>query len=148
MANLEIPLDISNIDRRLWMGACPPFDRDLPEIDMLVLCAREIQPKASEIAYRGQVLRCPLPDDRLTTDEMHAAVAAAKTVATARVAGRRVLITCMQGRNRSGLVTALSLGMTTRASPAQIIELIRKRRRHDALSNPHFCQIIERLVRR
>lgn len=145
-SHLEIPLDASNIARRLWMGACPPFDRDLPDFDLLVLCAHEIQP--DQLGYRGRILRCPLPDGPLNTTQLHSAVAAAKGVASALTAGRRVLVTCAQGRNRSGLVTALALGMTTKASAATIIEAIRRRRRPDALTNPHFCAIIKRMIDR
>src|SRR5690349_1357478 len=65
-------LDASNVATRLWIGGRPPFDRDLPGFDLLVLCARELQP--DHVAFHGTVIRCPLRDDILDHPELTRAV--------------------------------------------------------------------------
>ena len=55
------------------------------------------------------------------------------------MAGKRVLIRCQAGWNRSGLVMALTL-IKAGAQPQEAIDLIRKKRVPEALSNRHFEQ--------
>ena len=138
------PLDASNIARRLWVGGKPPFDRDLPQFDILTLCAEEIQP--THYAFHGIVIRCPLPDMALDDWQTQRALVTGKKVATHLVAGRTVLVTCAMGLNRSALVAALALGLVTRMSASAIIELIRARRDPDALGNRYFVSILQRYV--
>jgi hypothetical protein len=140
----EITLDASNIVKRLWVGSKPPMDRDLPEFDVLVLCAQEHQPR--ELGFRKHVIRVPLPDATLSTDELRRALAGSRSVAAALADGKRVLVTCHAGLNRSALVASLALGIVTRLEPQQIIDLMRARRHEDALHNSHFCEIITRFV--
>jgi protein-tyrosine phosphatase len=146
MAAHQERLDASNVATRLWVGGKPPFDRELPEFDLLVLCAQELQPR--EIAFHGRVLRCPLPDDVLDHQELRHTVLTAKDVGDALLASHRVLVTCAMGLNRSALVAALAMARATRMSAAEIIGRIRRRRSANALFNPHFQEIIKRLVRR
>jgi protein-tyrosine phosphatase len=143
-ASSETPLDASNIVRRLWIGGVPPFDRHLPEFDVLVLCARELQPES--LAFRGTVIRCPIRDADPTELEHKTVLAAGRAVAKALVGGHRVLVTCAAGRNRSGLVTGLALGLVTRMSATEIIALIRARRRPDCLTNPAFQRVLTQAV--
>lgn len=142
----DAPPDMSNIAPRLWVGAAPPFDRDLPDFDILVLCAREIQPPPEAMAFTKQVIRVPLPDAVLTVDEQRRALQAARWVAEALAAGRRVLVTCRAGLNRSALVASLALGMVTHMSAPQILALVRERRSATALHNPHFVDLITKYV--
>ena len=58
--------------------------------------------------------------------------------------GKRVLIRCQAGLNRSGLVTALVL-LAEGHSPQQAIELIREKRSEWALCNSDFVTYIESL---
>lgn len=139
-------LDASNIARRLWVGAAPPVDRSMPEFDLLVMCAREVQP--SEIAFRGTVLRCPLNDAVLAPRELSHALMTGRSVAGALQRGRRVLVTCAAGRNRSALVAGLALGIATTMPPQEIVSLIRQRRSPDCLSNPYFVDVMMRYLRR
>lgn len=142
----EVSLDASSVAPRLWVGGVPPFDVDLPKIDVLVLCARELQPPANEIAFHGRTFHCPLPDDELTSDELQRAVSTSANVADALVKGKRVLVTCAQGINRSALVASLSLGRITRLTSQQLIDLMRRRRRPDCLYNEHFQGILHRFI--
>jgi protein-tyrosine phosphatase len=137
-------LDASNIARRLWVGGKPPLDRALPDFDVLVLCAQEIQPEL--VSFQGTVIRCPLPDAALTPAELARAVTASRTVAERLVAQDRVLVTCAMGINRSALVTSLALGLCTRMSATTIISLIRARRHPECLSNQHFCEVLHRFI--
>jgi protein-tyrosine phosphatase len=138
------PYDASAIAPRLWIGGAPPFDRDLPQVDLLVLCAAELQPE--RLAFHGTVLRCPIPDDALDPAElklvMQTSVAVGKTV----VQGKRALVTCQMGLNRSALVVALALHQLTTMSGEQIVSHIRKHRSEKALCNPWFVKKICEIV--
>ncbi len=146
MSQQETRLDASNIVQRLWVGGEPPFDRDLPAFDVLVLCAREIQPERP--AFRGAVFRCPIPDSTLDIHELTAAVLTARAVGDALLAGRRVLVTCAMGLNRSAFVAAQAIARVTKRTADDIIALLRAKRSPLALSNVYFCDILRRLVRR
>lgn len=137
-------LDASNVARRLWVGGSPPLDRDLPDFDLLVLCAAEIQPE--RMAFAGSVIRCPLPDSHLTGYEAKLARSRARQVGQALASGKRVLVTCQMGWNRSALVASLALGFVTRMAPADLVTLMRSRRGPSALSNPYFVRMIETVV--
>jgi hypothetical protein len=140
----DVKLDANNIVRRLWIGGEPPMDRHLPGFDVLTLCAEEIQPRV--VAFRGNILRVPLPDAKLDGSETSRAVIGARHVARHLSGGKRVLVTCAMGRNRSALVAGLALGMVTKMSGPQIAELIRQRRHPDCLSNPHFVTLLRQLL--
>lgn len=139
-----VKIDASAIATRLWVGGQPDEQLDLPKIDTLVLCAAEIQPL--ELAFHGRVLRCPLPDGRLTVPELHRAVGTSSAVARELGGGRTVLVTCAKGLNRSALVAALALGQVTRMSADELVELLRAKRSRYALSNPHFRAVLQRVV--
>lgn len=138
------PLDASNIVPRLWLGATPPLDRDLPDFDLLVLCAAEVQPE--RVAFHGQVVRCPVVNDVLSHQELSRVIISSRMVAQALGAGKRVLVTCAAGINRSALVAALALARLTRASAADLIMLMRKKRHPNALSNAFFQHVLNNLV--
>lgn len=141
-------IDATNIHTRLWVGSEPPFDHDLPDFDLLVLCAREIQPEPEKIAFRRTVFRCPLPDAQLNIQELTAAVLVGKAVGDALMGGRRALVTCAKGLNRSAFISALALARITKMSAEQIVTLVRTRRGPSAMSNPYFCQVLRSIVRR
>jgi Dual specificity phosphatase, catalytic domain len=141
-----VPLNASNVWPRVWVGGEPPFDRRLPHFSMVVLCAREIQPEAREVAWEGRIVRARLVDDYLERRELQDAVAAARAVADEIRKGGRVLVTCAAGRNRSALVAAMAILMRTpRATPNHVIQVIRRRRNPDCLTNPHFAEILRRI---
>lgn len=143
-SSARVDLDASCIHKRLWIGALPPIERDLPTFDVLALCAQEFQP--AQLRFTGRVLRIPIPDARLTDAELRRALHGGQLVGRELAAGRRVLVTCRAGLNRSALVAALALGVVTRAQGADVIEVIRARRSAQALSNPYFVEVINRFV--
>ncbi len=140
-----IALDANNIAPRLWIGGEPPLDHDLPRIDMLVLCAREIQP--AKTAFHGIVYKVPLIDDVLPLGMVSQAMLAAHTVARALLQKKTVLVTCSHGRNRSALIAGLALGYVTRMTADQIVELIRQRRKTSGvLSNEAFVGYLRKYI--
>ncbi len=90
---------------RLAQGGAPPPHARLP-FDVVVLAAMEYQPDLP--GYR--VLRVPL-DDGPPPDHATRVVirGAARRVADCVRAGDRVLVTCWQGKNRSGVIAGLAL---------------------------------------
>lgn len=141
-----VKIDASQVAPKLWVGSAPKLELDLPKIDVLVLCAREIQP--ARLAFHGTVLRCPLPDSQLTNDEIRLALHTSREVARALSADKRVLSTCAMGINRSALVAGLALGQVTRMSSSQIIDRIRAKRLPSCLGNAHFRELLEQMVDR
>lgn len=137
-------MDASNIARRLWVGSAPPFDRDLPDFDVLVLCARELQP--DRLAFHGPVVRCPIVDGVLDNHEVVRVLVSARVVANALESRRRVLVTCAAGRNRSALVASMALARLTRMGADDLVRLMRAKRHPEALSNAYFRELLSRIV--
>ncbi len=146
MSSQDRPLDASNVATRLWVGSEPPFDIDLPDFDMMVLCAQEIQPPL--VAFHGEIVRCPIPDSALDIRQITRAVLVAKAVGDALLSGKRVLVTCAAGLNRSALVAGLALARASRMTADEIVQRMRTRRDPKALFNTHFQDILRRLVKR
>lgn len=119
----------------LYQGHAPPTGDAVwrAGFDVLALCAEEYQPSD----FPGvRVLHVPLDDACPTPREWLIANGAAQETALMLRGGRRVLVTCWQGRNRSGLVVALALrrlGLTGEQAVARV-----KERRVGALTNPCF----------
>lgn len=140
----------TRIVSRLWQGPLPPTGDALARAGFtdLFLCALEYQPPAGY--YAGlRVHRCPLDDSGhpMLRSEIRDALAAGQAVAQLLRSGARVLVTCAQGRNRSGLVVALAL-MNQGASAAQAIGTVRATRgaalpaHLPPLSNVHFLSLL------
>ena len=140
----------SRIGPRLYQGIAPPTGPALKNLgwDVLVLCAEEFQPSASE--FPGlEVIHAPNDDaDREpTTDELAIVMSRALLVAMRVREGKRVLVTCRLGMNRSGLVSATALHFLTGAGGEACVKRVRDAR-PGALSNPHFVRVLRRkLVR-
>lgn len=131
----------------LYVGSAPPAGASFPldHIKTLILCAFEYQPHGWQ--FPGlEVLRVPLHDmgEPMTLAEAHAAVRMASRVRRRLDSGRRVLVTCAQGRNRSGLVAAIAMRMGG-YSASRAIKAVRDARGEDALSNPYFVAFIKSL---
>lgn len=145
-ASADERLDASNIVPRLWIGGRPPFDRDLPQFDVLVLCARELQP--AQVAFHGRLIRCPVEDGVLSMDDIRNVLSSARAVADSLVARRQILVTCAAGLNRSVLVASLALSRITRLGTDDLIHLMRRRRNPCALYNQHFQDLLRQFVGR
>lgn len=145
-------IEAHEIVQQLWQGSQPPTGSKLAKrgFDAVVLCAREYQPPRSY--FPGvQVLHAPNEDDPLfpmSKEELETAVWAATRVHGLLEQGKKVLVTCMAGINRSGLVVALSLHKTFGYSGQSCIDIVRDRRLlRDgvALRNPQFVDALLKL---
>lgn len=131
----------------LWQGGKPPIGSELRMrgFSLLVLCAMEYQLPAH--LFEGvEVVYAPNDDswEGARADRVKMALTAARRVSAAMNEGRKCLVTCWAGINRSGLVTGISLHIVTGWSGDQCVRHIRARRKK-ALGNPHFSRLIRSL---
>ncbi|MFJ9695272.1 protein phosphatase [Kitasatospora sp. NPDC101183] len=82
-----------------------------------------------------------VPDDLLTPAQLRAVREAAEATAEAVRRGRRTLVRCHSGYNRSGLVVAQAL-MTLGRDAGEAVRLVRERRSPWALNNPVFVDYL------
>jgi protein-tyrosine phosphatase len=138
--------DASQIAPRLYQGSAPPPGNELRQrgFDVLVLCAEEIQP--SPVYFPSiTVIHAPMDDGMFIPESV--AHPAAMKVSRALHSGKRVLVTCAMGLNRSGLVTALSLWYALGLSGQACVEAVRAGRR-GALFNSDFARYLKQLPAR
>ena len=135
-------MDASAVTPNLYVGSKPEPGR-YGNVDAIVLCAYEYQPIGA--LFEGvKVIYAPLDDDPtrpLTPAEIEIAVSAARKVAGYLQNGDCVLVTCMQGCNRSNLVAGLSLMLAYQISGPEVVQMLR-RARPCALKNPVFAAFI------
>jgi protein-tyrosine phosphatase len=128
----------------LFVGSKPAPGRHIG-VDVIVLAAEEYQPPAN--LFPGtEVIYAPLddaPSRMMREDEIATATKAASRVARRLRAGRRVLVTCAMGLNRSALIAAIAMHEIYGMPADEIITRLRRARGSWALSNPNF----ERLLR-
>ena len=140
----------SRITSLIWQGPRPTQGTALFDAGFrgLCLCAEEHQPRPELFPGLDVVVSVPLRDDMPTSEETAAALVASNLVASVVASGRKVLITCNMGYNRSGLVTALTL-MRLRPgdSTDEIVAGIRASR-PTALSNEFFVDYLKSIDRR
>lgn len=141
----------SRITRGLWQGGFPRASEGLHRhFDVIVLCARELQPdnpeQEREIFPEVEVVRAPMEDEESgpTENEALVAFAAANRVVAAITDGKCVLVSCAAGRNRSGLVSAIALTKLYGISGKEAAERVRANRK-DALTNRGFSKFLEKL---
>lgn len=128
-------------DGRLAQGSAPPPSARMP-FDVVVLAAVEYQP----VMTGYEVLRVPLEDRFPPGPPPDAYTRTLVAETAARIArrvrsGRRVLVTCYAGRNRSGLIAGLALTQlgVPGLQAATLIRLLR-----DGLHNPYFLRMVVR----
>lgn len=136
-------MDVNEVVQNLWIGSAPDPSHRLEAFDVLVFAAEEYQP--ANIAFRGQILRCGIDDDGMrpiSAREQRRVMLTARRVADHLYAGDVVLSTCRLGWNRSSLVAALALKLSTTLALEDIVERIRAARGPDALSNASFVEYL------
>lgn len=146
-----------NVLGGLWIGNAPPVKSmhedgvdfgSLANFDTLILCAQEYQPEAGLFDV-GEVVHAPMDDNpvMMTTRTASMAVRAAKHVVSALSEGKTVLVTCLAGRNRSGLVCALALCFgPPKMTADDAIRTVRGARGNHALANPLFVKFLRSLT--
>lgn len=143
----------SRIAPKLWQGGYPQEGKTLKlrGIDVLVLAAEELQPEDALDTRRkfpGVIVICaPLDDSRersISRHEIKLAFDAAMQASYHLEKGRRVLVTCQQGLNRSGLITAITLceryGISGDDAACRV-----KLARPGALFNVSFLKVLEKI---
>jgi hypothetical protein len=142
-------LEASFIAPNVWMGSRPPIGGAVARAGfrVLALCAMEWQPPAD--CYPDvEVLRIALNDAELGREDARAACRVAARLYERVRQGQKVLITCSQGRNRSGLITAMTLAGLTGCSGEKAIRAVRGRRNSPfgpALTNDHYVTALMRV---
>lgn len=137
-------IDASRIHNKLYVGSFPPAQLKTSGFDAVVLCAQEKQNVRPDIL----TIRVPFDDGPLPKRDYQRAVKAAMTVTKLRKEGKRVLVTCHMGVNRSAFVAALSLMQLERLSAKAATELVRLCRQQDVgswrvLGNDDFVQALQ-----
>lgn len=142
---LESPFGVTQIHGNLWQGGKPEVSADMaaPIFDVVVLCADEIQkPEWGQGLPRFLIVRAPLDDcDPIRQGDQVVAIRAAEIVIDQLRAGKKVLVTCHQGRNRSGWVTAMALVGYYKMPVDKAVKLIQSKR-FWALSNRAFVRFL------
>lgn len=128
-------------DGRLAQGSAPPPYVPLP-FDVIVLAAMEYQPDMPGF----KVIYAPLDDGPPPTPaERRQIRTTSNEVARLVRGGQRVLVTCMQGRNRSGVIAGLAL-VELGVPGAHAARKIRRLR--NGLTNPYFHEMVVQSARR
>lgn len=145
----------------IWQGSYPEPGREVSAsgFDVLVLCAIELQTEAEE--YPGvRVIHAPNEDDSskpLSRAKLNLALKAAKQVVAAVQEGKKVLVTCAAGLNRSGLVTGISLHLLHGWEGPECVRRIQEKRTPlttregdvlTALCNPEFVKALVKLAKK
>lgn len=140
-------IDANRVVPRVWIGSKPPRGTELHDAGFraLCLCAEEIQPRGFE--FPGVlVVHAPMDDSLVTPELRDLAHEASDVLYRAWRRGDRVLVTCAQGRNRSGLVTALLARRIYGLSGREARLLVQQKRRN-ALTNGSFSRYLDSLPR-
>jgi hypothetical protein len=143
-------MDASEIAPGLWQGSFdvladrPALAAAIPRLTTIVFCARELQPRPLDRAHAVEAVACPLDDARPTIQELELAARTARKVARRVGSGEAVLVTCRQGRNRSGLVVAMALHVLYGWGGRRAVKRVQDKRAN-ALSNPYFTAALATL---
>ena len=140
-----LAIDAHRVAEKLWVGSFPKDPRTCEQFDVIVLCAVEHQ----TLPYAcSNVMHVPLDDAKPTSHEVSLALRAATAVNKLRAQGKRVLVTCAQGVNRSALVAALAM-VKSGTNPWKAVNDIREHRKPPIglrpLSNAHFTELLMRM---
>lgn len=144
MMSLPTPMastDYSLIAPGLAQGSAPlDSAASFEAFDTIVLCAAEFQPEIDFPDDKSKtVIRCPYGDSdfALEPSVLELLNRTAKQIVQEHKEGRRILITCFAGINRSALLMGMVLKERFGLTGEDAIKLIRKKR-YGALSNRTF----------
>jgi hypothetical protein len=114
-------------------------------VQVIVLCAEELQfDKDAWLDEFEEIVRAPNDDSVLSKKQAAIAVSAARKVVQHFNKGNVVLVSCAQGRNRSGLVSAMALHMITGRPGKECVAIVKKCR-DNALTNPWFNRFLDQI---
>lgn len=140
--------DFDEISPGLFQGSYPEEGLCLHNhgFDVLVLCAQNYQTPAEKFPH-VEVVYAPNVDDLWqppSEQRLRIASEAAKKVASFVREGKKVLVTCQAGLNRSGLVSAMALHVLHGWSGTRCVKQVQDRR-FDALFNTQFVTVLRKL---
>jgi protein-tyrosine phosphatase len=136
------------VNGQLAQGAYPGQHPGLfNAFDVVVYCAKEAQPRFKAPPGKA-IVYCPMDDDiyRPVPDSVHRMLVERANFCAKQASWRkRVLITCVQGKNRSGLLMGMTLlRLYPTWTPEQAVRIIRQYRKLGggdvALANTMFEQ--------
>lgn len=135
----------SRVARHLYQGALGWSDTvraaSSGNFDLVVSCAKEIDMPPLPPGVAHYTLR--LTDEpKMSEAEFQRVLRAAGLVHAARRRGKRALVACAMGLNRSGLVTGLALRLAG-LSGTQAVHAVRASRGNFALSNDLYRRIVQ-----
>lgn len=135
-------MTVSKITEQLYVGSQPVVGRYLAGkgVQTLCLCAMEFQPEDSAFPGVETVLRCPIDDAEPTPAMIRMVKQASQGVANSLAMGKRTLVVCHMGLNRSALVAALAL-IRLGVKPSAAVEAIKQARGKHCFSNRWFEQV-------
>ncbi len=156
---LNPTIDATCITSGLWMGSKPSPEINYRDLGFhyLVFCASEYHPRPSHFED-VKVSRLDLEDGPATVvpSEIRRIRHTTKRIIAGIRSGEKALITCLDGMNRSGLVTAMILNILQGISGRQAVHHIQSRRFLDGKTpfwnNPSFenylCTLGSRVIPR
>lgn len=148
MATITKTLNADEVGRNLWVGAVPTNNNLVDKhFDGLVLAAKEFQDVFPVHQYPDtKLILAPLRDDKPNDEEKAIALRAALAVYDLNKQGKRVLVTCAKGVNRSALIAALAMVLAGTKGEEAITKIRSTRKPVSGatpLFNPHFCRLIK-----
>lgn len=148
MVGLVKGMSLDEVGHNLWVGSVPTDPAAVAKkFDALVLAAEEFQDVFPAHKYPGiKLILAPLDDAKPTHEEKIRALKAALEVYDLNKKGKKVLVTCAKGVNRSALIAALALVLAG-STAQQAISKIRKARKPVSGATPLFNQHFVKLVK-
>lgn len=129
----------------LWQGSRPLIGEYFGRFDLVVFCANEFQPNKRQIEELGirEALVAGFNDSPFLDGDDYKAINLAVSTVSARLRAKEtILVTCMAGMNRSGLVSALSMMDAYDFTADRAIKTVRRARGPFALGNDTFLRMI------
>lgn len=148
--NLGFELEADEIIPNLWQGSFPRLLSAAEcGFDLVVLCAREMLGGRGETneyrAHDMDVIEAPFDDTPWpSSKELTIAHWAAAKVTAAHREGKKVLVTCQAGLNRSGLVNGIAVRDIQKIAGVEAVLLIQGSRK-EALCNNTFAMYVYNL---
>lgn len=126
----------SFVTDRLALGGVLAYGEDLSRFDFCLNVAKELE-QYGAIRDGNSWAHCGFDDVLDIDSQLPQIERAVRMVVERRLRGETILITCAQGRNRSGVVLAEALIQTSKATPAEVVRVVQERRAN-ALTNRAF----------
>lgn len=146
-------MNADQVSKNLWVGGVPTNPSEVEKkFDTLVLCAKEFQDVFPTHKHKKtELILAPMYDGKPTNVEKRRALKAAIEVRERLDNGKKVLVTCAAGVNRSALVASIAMMLGEKDTAKSAVNKIRKRRNPPSgatpLLNNHFIEFINEVWR-